>query len=190
MRVDGVDAQVQGRGDFLVGLAFGDQLQHFALAAGQQVDGIGDMLPVVRKHRVGDAGTQIALSAGNRPHRRDQILVHGVFQKVAARAGPQYFADVDGILVHAQREDAGPRSGFAHAPGRLNAVEFGHRDVHHNHIRREFGRGFQSLAAIGSLADNLHVGLRFENAAESLPHHAMVVGQDNADFAHASSRSR
>ena len=39
-----------------------------------------------------------------------------------------------------------------------------------------FGQ-FHSFAAIARLAHDLHVGLRFENQTETLPHHGMIVSQ-------------
>ena len=56
MRFHGVNAQVERRRDLLIGLPFGDLLQYFALAAGQQIQRIGDVLAVIRQHRVGYAG--------------------------------------------------------------------------------------------------------------------------------------
>ena len=52
MRIHGIHAQAQLTSDFFVRLAFGDHLQHLALAAGEQVQRIGDVFAIVAQHRV------------------------------------------------------------------------------------------------------------------------------------------
>src|SRR5215469_6726059 len=59
MRIHGVDAEIQDAGNLLIGLALGEHLQHLALPAGEQVDRIGNVPPVVVEDGVGDRGADI-----------------------------------------------------------------------------------------------------------------------------------
>jgi hypothetical protein len=88
MGIHRVDAQVQHRSDFLVGLAFRDHLQHFAFAAGQQIDGIGHVAPVIVEYRVGYPGAQVAFAARDGAHGGQQVARDGVFQQVAVGYRP------------------------------------------------------------------------------------------------------
>ncbi len=80
VRVDGIDAQVQGAGDLFVGFALGQHLEHFALAAAQQVDGIGDMLPIIVQHGIGDGWTEVAFAGRNGAHCGHEVVRHGILQ--------------------------------------------------------------------------------------------------------------
>src|ERR1035441_8783543 len=67
-----VDTEVEDYGDLLVGLAFGQHLEDFALPAAQQIDGVGDVLAVVVEDGVGDGRAQIAFSGSDRPNSGNQ----------------------------------------------------------------------------------------------------------------------
>src|ERR1017187_3865002 len=68
-----IDTEVEDDGNLFVGLAFGQHLQDFALAAAQQIDGVGDVLAVVVEDGVGDGRAQIAFSGSDRPDSGNQV---------------------------------------------------------------------------------------------------------------------
>ena len=173
----GVDAQVQRGGDFLIGFSFGDHLQHLALAGGEQVERITDVAAIVGEHGVRNGRAEIAFTFRDGADCRDQIRVGGILQQVSACAGAQDFADVDGVLMHAEGEHAGARGGCNQSTGRLDAVQLRHGDVHQHHVGLKFFAGFDGFPAVGGLADDLHVGLRRQNHLEALPDQHVVVGQ-------------
>ena len=90
MGLDGREADVEQRRDFLVRASFREQLQDFAFAIGEEVVGVRQAaraeLPdvVFHQHR-GDRGTEEGLARSHRAHRRNQVLVGRVLHQVPAR---------------------------------------------------------------------------------------------------------
>src|SRR5581483_10916666 len=67
-------------GDFLIRFAFGEHLQHFALAARKQIDGVGDVLPVIVQDGVGHRRAEISLALRDGAHRGYQVACTRVLQ--------------------------------------------------------------------------------------------------------------
>ena len=67
-------------------------------------------------------------------------------------------------------------------PGRLDAVENGHPDIHEHHVRTELSGQVERTRAVRSLGDHLEVGLGVEDHPEPGPYQRLVVGdQQPAD---------
>ena len=77
----------------------------------------------------------------------------------------------------------------AQAPRRLDAVEPRHADVHHDDVGPQPQRRLHRLGAVLRLADDLEVGLDVEHGPEAAAHERVVVGDEDADRAHARSPS-
>lgn len=166
-----------------VGLAFCDEVEYPPFLRRQRVD-LG-----VRFRRVGDAfdypgyGSRIeqALAGRNAVHVGDEIAGLYLFQHVASSSS--HHAGEERLVVgEAGQHQAGQighqRSDIAadlDTAGALQAnvkdgdVWFGQRDPFHGFGRR------------GRLADDLDVVVRFEQQADSLPDHLMVVEEEDAD---------
>src|SRR5262245_16022061 len=99
MRFYCINAETENRGDFLVRLAFGDHLQHFALSAGQQIDRIRYVLSIVAKNCVGDGGTEVTITFRDGAHSGQEVTLLGVFEQITAGSGSENFADIDGIAM-------------------------------------------------------------------------------------------
>ena len=69
----------------------------------------------------------------------------------------------------------------------LDAVQLGHGDVHHHDVGLQLLGQFDGFAAVGGLADDLHIGLRAEDHLEALADHGVVVSQQDADSFHGAS---
>ena len=67
------------------------------------------------------------------------------------------------------------------APGRLDAVELGHADVHQDDGRLEARRLVDRLEPVARLGHDLDVVLAGEQHAEAGAHHRLVVGDEDAD---------
>ena len=65
---------------------------------------------VIIEDRVGNRRAEIALAAGNGMDGRYEVGGNRVFEQIAAGAGAEDFADVDGVLMHAQGQHAGVRN--------------------------------------------------------------------------------
>ena len=75
---------------------------------------------------------------------------------------------------HLRRFSSG--SGGDDLPRGVDAVEVGHADVHHDHVRGVLPRQSYRGTAIAGLGDNLHVGLRIQQQPQALSKHLMIVG--------------
>lgn len=180
MRLHGVNTQAQRVGDFLVGLALGDHLQHFALAWREEVDGVGDVLAVVIEHGVTHLGAEVAFAVGHGAHGGEELGLVAVFEQVAVGPGTQHFAHIDGVLLHGECEDARLRHGLGNLPRGLDAVELRHGHVHDDDIGLEIDGFVHCLTAIGGFAHDFHIPLRGEDHAEAVAHHSVIVGEENA----------
>ena len=67
------------------------------------------------------------------------------------------------------------------APGRLEAVELGHADVHQHDGRVEARRLVDRLEPVARLGHHLDVLLAGEQHAKAGAHHRLVVGDEHAD---------
>ena len=56
-----------------------------------------------------------------------------------------------------------------------------HADVHDHHVRPQLQCQFDSLSAVLGFADDLHVRLRLEKAAQSVPHDRVIVRDQDPD---------
>lgn len=145
---DGVDAEIEGGGDLLVGFAFGDHLEDFALAGGEEVDGIGDVFAVVFENDVADFGAEPPFADGDGADGGEEVLLAGVLEEVTAGTGAEDLTDVNAVLVHGQGEDADFWAGFEDAAGGFDAVEFGHGDVHDDDIGKKGLGEFEGFATV------------------------------------------
>src|SRR5579875_2172376 len=112
MRVHRIHAEIQPGGDLFVGLAFGDQLQHLALAVGEQIDRIRDILPEIAQQRSRNFGADIAIAPRDRTHRIQQFRINRIFQNVAARSGLENFPHINRLFMHAERQHPDAGIGF------------------------------------------------------------------------------
>ena len=84
--------------------------------------------------------------------------------------------------MHTEREHARARRGNRHAAGSFHAVQFGHGNVHDDHVRLQFFGQIHGFPSVARLTDDFHIGLRRQDHLESLPHHRVIVSQHDADF--------
>ena len=134
-------------------------------------------------------GASSASPARDDHDRLDQLLGRRVLEQEAARTGPQRLVDV---LVEVERgQDQDPRplvSPVEQPPGRLETVDVRHPDVHQDHVRLRLPGREHGLEPVGSLADDLDVGLGVEDHPEPGPDEGLVVDDQDLD-AHAGDSS-
>ena len=65
-------------------------------------------------------------------------------------------------------------------PGRLDAVEYRHLEIHQHHVGGQLPAECDSLGAVRCGADELEVRLRHDHAAEPIAQHTVVVGDHHA----------
>jgi hypothetical protein len=177
-------AHVDLPGDLLVGQPQGDQDHHLAFPRGQLIQAgpeparpgaggeLGDQAP-------GHRGRQQRRPAGDHPDRPDQLGGVGVLDQKPGGAGPQPLEYVLVQLEGGQDDDvdAGQLRPRGDPPGRLDAVEYRHADVHQQHVRRVPFGDAHGLLPVGGLAHHLEVVLGLEQRGEPGPDQFLVIGQ-------------
>src|SRR5215470_14259158 len=120
----------------------------------------------------------------NRPDPEEEFLRRHVLQQEAAGPGLKRGERVLVQVERCQHEYAGPVTVLADPPGRLDAVEPGHPDVHHDHVGGSGPQQAHGGRAVAGLPDDVHIRLSVEHHPEPGPHQLLVVDEDNPD-AHA-----
>jgi hypothetical protein len=171
--------------DFRIGQAGRDQPQDLVFSLGQLAEffrrGRANDAGELPDHALGDRGRQQRVSRGDGAHRTDELLSRVVLEHEAARAGPQGLVDVLVEAEGSQDQDAGDVVGCQDAPGRLEAVDLGHPDVHQHYRRVEpLGHG-DSLTTVARFRHHLDVLLAGEQHPKARSDHRLVVGDEHAD---------
>ncbi len=65
--------------------------------------------------------------------------------------------------------------------GRFDAVEPWHVDVHNDDGWPKNVSHFHRFLAVRGLPNDLNVGMRFQDGAQTLPHHGMVVDEQHGE---------
>jgi len=134
------DADEQFTGDLFVGVAFGDQLEHFRFTRGEPLadflDGLASNkgLPVMIVLPFGDGGAEKGVAFPRFPNGRHQILPDGLFDEIAGCAGVGQLLHILIIAIGRENDDFGPGAFLADLPSRLEPVKRGHPDVHYDDI--------------------------------------------------------
>ena len=174
--------------DLVVGESLTDEPQHLGLALRERgeaarVGGIphtqGRALEKASRH----TGGEQRVAVGDDADRADEVDGLGVLHEEPARACADRARDV---LVQLEGRDdhdadAGERGICGDLLGRPQAVAVGHADVQERDIDRGLAQGAQQRFATGRLDDDLDVGLRVQQRAETGAHQLVVVGQRDAD---------
>ena len=99
MGLSGLDAEVEGDGDFLAALAFGEELNDLALAGSEtltrrlRVDLGGFLIEIAVQNHLGDAGSKKGLVATDGVDRADQVAAGIALEEVSAGTGAEDFAN-------------------------------------------------------------------------------------------------
>src|SRR5687767_6625446 len=100
------EAQIEERGDFLVGPPLGEQLQDLLFPVGQQMVRVGQAAlfqsaDVVLNQYGGDSWAEERLAGRNRSNGRNQVFIRGALQKIRASTGRKGAHDVRLVTMHA-----------------------------------------------------------------------------------------
>ena len=128
--------------------------EHLGLARGELDTGgaAGVRLRACLQQLAGRPGVQRRLAAGGGADAVEQVLRLGVLEQVADRAGVQGGHDPLPVGERREHDDlqlVSPRRGRLHdPPGRLDAVDAGHLQVHQHHVRPVPGDDLDGLGAV------------------------------------------
>src|SRR5438067_5776977 len=135
----------------------------------------------VFNHAPGDCRAENGFSVGNRPYRPQQLIGTGVFEQVAAGAGPHRCEHQVVILVHGQHEHLEIRKPVEYTTRRVNTVRFGHAHIHDDDV---WLRGFclgDGLLARRGFADHLDIWRSVEDESNAIAKESMIVSEYNAN---------
>src|SRR6266540_4505954 len=148
---DGCFADEQGCGDLVVGLAFGDQLEHLELAVGQLVELGGGGLPgwgaagELFDQAAGDRWGEQRFALGDGADGVGELFGADVFEEEAAGAGFHRVVDVFVHVEGCQHQHPGRLRVGDQAAGRFEPVQLGHADVHQHDVGLQLARHGQCL---------------------------------------------
>jgi hypothetical protein len=108
-------------------------------------------------------------------------------QQVAARAGAHRGEDRVVVLEHRQHEHPDVGAARDDLARRLDAVQLGHLDVHHDDVGLQLLRHGHGLGAVDGLADHLDELVGRQQRAQPSPEDGVVVGDQRADGIHGTS---
>src|SRR6266851_9092184 len=89
--------------------------------------------------------------------------------------------------MHGEHKNFGARNGLADLTYYLDAIQFGHADIHNGYIGFQFYGLFDGLAAIRCLANDSPAVPGAEDSQCTAPHQLVVVSHQNAKFFHTRS---
>lgn len=179
-----VDADAEKIGDFLVGLAFGEELEDFAFAGsdaragGLGRDGVrgGEFVGASGRN----AGGKVGLMLAGGVNGGEEDAVGFVFEDVAASAGMDNSLNEVVGFVHGENEDFCGRRDRANAAGGIDAIEERHADVQDGDIGFEFAGFVDGVASIGGLGAHFPSGAGFEESAKTGANDGMVIRDQDA----------
>jgi len=184
----GLDAETKGNSDFLRGLAFGNELNHFPftrrqnrLMIGVLAFAVGAQVPV--EHHLRDFRCEEGPAILQSFHSGDKISSGVGFQQEAACSHGQHFThDLLGI-VDGQNQDASIGHSGEHLTRGIKAVEVGHADIQQEDVRLQSGRTGDSLATVTGLTTNFPSGMAFEYGANALPGYFVIISDKDSKYA-------
>ena len=176
-------------GDLAVGQAAAHQPQHVDLARRQLVRrharrGQAGALAIGGEDARGHGGIEQGLPGSHGVDGTHQVLGGGVLQQESRGAGPQRTGQQLVVVERRQHEHRGSVGPGAQPPGRLDAVDAAHAQVHHDDVRRQRRHRSGHLVAVAALADDLEAVLAAQDPAQAGADQLLVVDQQHTYVVH------
>jgi len=181
MGFDGVEAEAELGGDFLVAIAFGEELVEVAFAFGEQIEAIvGGGVEDGLVEESADGGTEEAVAAGDGEDGFDEFGFEAILEDIAASAFPDGAEDVAFVGVHAEHEDGDGGVEAMQLGEGFEAVEALHADVEEDKVGEVFAGEIDGFGAGAGFSDDEEGGVGFEDAADALADEGVIVGEKDA----------
>ena len=174
---DGVNAEAELGGDFLVGFAGDDVLKDFEFTRSEA--GVAFALEIAGKS---DLRVKDGFAFGDFLDSGDEVEVHGVFKDVAAGTGFKRLADERVFGMHAEHEDRDIGRFCEDAARGFDAVDLGKRTVHDDYVGMELFGELNGFEAVAGFAHDLERRLVFEDPAEAAADKSVVVDEEDCQF--------
>ena len=129
-----------------------------------------------------DLGIEDSFSGGDFADCGAKFEIHGVLENVSFSAGFDRLAHPGVLAVHAEHEDGGFGRVFDDLPGGVQSVHAGQSAIHDDDLRMKLSGELDGFFAVSGFADDFHVGLVFEHAAEAAADQAVIIHQQDCDL--------
>jgi hypothetical protein len=132
-------------------------------------------------HTLRDRRREERVSSGDGADSGEELFGRVVLENETAGAGAECLVDV--LIEVERREDQDPGTvvGGEKAPGRLEAVELGHADVHQDDGRVKTACLVDRLETVARFRDDFDVLFARKEHPEAGAHHRLVVGDEYAN---------
>jgi hypothetical protein len=200
VRLDRRHADLQRSGNVRIRQSGADEGEHLAFARGEPGQsrrvGIGPRrkgtVRVVRKPCALDYPNehtrgQRRFAARGPPYCVDHVARLAILNQEADGASVQGTVDVVVLGVGREHQHVGPGRHGPDAPGRLDAIDLWHTNIHQHHIGPQSLDQPNRLPSVGRLADHLDVGRGLQKHPNTGPDQSLIVHHNGAD--HAAPRS-
>jgi hypothetical protein len=185
MSFGGVDADAKNGGDFLVGLAFGEELQDFPLARSDAgAGGARGFEGLAGIERGSETGGEIGAVMADGIDGGEEDTIGVVLENVAASAGSDDLLNEVVGFVHGKDENLGIARSRTDAGGGVHAIEKRHADIEDGDIGLQLTGFVNGIAAIRGFGADLPPGARFEEGAESGANNGMIIRDKDAQGRH------
>ncbi|MGN6763234.1 MAG: hypothetical protein ACTHJI_18135, partial [Leifsonia sp.] len=115
------------------------------------------------------------------PDRPNDLFHAGVLEEVAGCAGSQSIPYSGPVAVHGEHDDSASRVGGGDPAGRLNAVDFGHANVHKHHVGHRAIRQRDRLPAVRGRSHEHYVWHGVEQPLQPLADDPVVIRDQQPD---------
>ena len=188
MGFGGVDADAEEVGDFLVGFAFGEELENFAFTGSERehVEAWSHPRSVMGESsaEADSACGEVGLVLAGSIDSGEEDAVGFVFEDVAASAGLDDLLNEVVGFVHGEDEDFGIGGSGTNAASGFDAVEERHADVEDGDVGLEFGGFFDGVAAVGGFGADFPAGTGFEQSAKARADDGVIIRDQDAKRGH------
>src|ERR1700677_810053 len=174
--LDGFFGDGEPIGDDFIGVTGGNQAKDFDFARGELVVGgvIGEF--------GGDFWRDAFVSGMDGADGIEQFAMQQTFQQIRAGAGFESADDLDVTGVGGEGDEARVGKFSADGAHGVDAVHAGHLQIHEHDIGPMQTKLFDGFQAIGSLADELQVGLIGNERGDALAQNRVIVDQGDANW--------
>jgi hypothetical protein len=182
---DSVEADAEERGGFFVGFTFGQELENFFFAIGEEIIGILEafalhLAHVILEQSLCDGRAEEELLVGDGTDRLEEIGLGAILEKVALGAGGEGTDEEGLIAMHAQHDDADVGIAFYDLGSGVDTVELGHRNVHDDYVGRKLLCEADGLAAIAGFADDFDGGVGLKQKLKAFANDSMIIGNEDS----------
>src|SRR5580658_9413443 len=196
--LDGAFLDDKPSGDLGVRQALGNQPEHVELPAGQLAkdrgncsrgpDGAGE----AADETPGGERVDKRASSGDGTNRPDELRLRRVLEEEPARPALQRPVDVLVVVEGGQHQHAGGLGRLEDPPGRFQAVQHGHPDIHQHYTGTKARDDADRLQPVRRLADHAHSRFMVEDDADAVADKALVIcdhDRDQVCLGHRSERT-